>query len=69
MFFIHEKEANSILAKSGLKHLVAVTPSIINKWDQKLCSTRFILQNRIILRQLTDLEPIVLDLEPIVRYV
>ena len=27
-FFIHEKEANSILTKSGLKHLVAVTPSI-----------------------------------------
>ena len=29
MFFIHEKEANSILTKSGLKHLVAVTPSIL----------------------------------------
>ena len=29
MFFIHEKEANSIFTKSGLKHLVAVTPSII----------------------------------------
>ena len=28
MFFIHEKEANSILPTSGLKHLVAVTPSI-----------------------------------------
>ena len=27
-FFIHEKEASSILTKSGLKHLVAVTPSI-----------------------------------------
>ena len=27
--FIHEKEANSIFPKSGLKHLVAVTPSII----------------------------------------
>ena len=27
MFFIHEKEANSILTKSGLKYLVAVTPS------------------------------------------
>ena len=27
MFFIHEKEANSILTKGGLKHLVAVTPS------------------------------------------
>ena len=29
LFFIHEKVANSILTKSGLKHLVAVTPSII----------------------------------------
>ena len=29
MLFIHEKEANSILTKSGLKHLVAVTPSIV----------------------------------------
>ena len=29
MFLIHEKEANSILRKSGLKHLVAVTPSIV----------------------------------------
>ena len=29
MVFIHEKEANSILPKSGLKHLVAVTPSIL----------------------------------------
>ena len=28
MFFIHEKDANSILPKSGLKHLVAVTPSV-----------------------------------------
>ena len=28
MFYLHEKEANSILTKSGLKHLVAVTPSI-----------------------------------------
>ena len=28
MVFIHEKEANSILPKSGLKHPVAVTPSI-----------------------------------------
>ena len=28
MGFIHEKEANSILPKSGLKYLVAVTPSI-----------------------------------------
>ena len=28
-FFIHEKEANSILPKSGLKSLVAVTPSIV----------------------------------------
>ena len=27
-FFIHEKEANSILPKSGLKYLVAVTPSV-----------------------------------------
>ena len=27
MFLIHEKEANSVLTKSGLKHLVAVTPS------------------------------------------
>ena len=35
-----------------------------NKWDQKLCSARFILQKHIILRLLTDLEPIVLDLEP-----
>ena len=31
MFFIHEKEANSILTKSGLKHLVAVTPSIVKR--------------------------------------
>ena len=31
MFFIHEKEANSILTKSGLKHLVAVTPLIEKK--------------------------------------
>ena len=38
-----------------------------NKWDQKLCSARFILQKHIILRLLTDLEPIVLDLEPIVQ--
>ena len=30
MFFIHEKEANSILTKSRLKHLVAVIPSILN---------------------------------------
>ena len=29
MFFVHEKEANSILTKGGLKHLVAVTPSIV----------------------------------------
>ena len=29
MVFIHEKDANSILPKSGLKHLVAVTPSIM----------------------------------------
>ena len=29
MVFIHEKEANSILPKSGLKHLVAVTPLIV----------------------------------------
>ena len=27
MVFIRKKEANSILPKSGLKHLVAVTPS------------------------------------------
>ena len=27
---MHEKEANSILTKSGLKHLVSVTPSIDN---------------------------------------
>ena len=32
MFFIHEKEANSILPKSGLIHLVAVTQSIIVKY-------------------------------------
>ena len=38
----------------------------MNKWDQKLCSARFILQKHTILRLLTDLEPIVLDLEPIV---
>ena len=37
-----------------------------NKWDEKLCSARFILQKHIILRLLTDPEPIVLDLEPIV---
>ena len=30
MVFKHEIEANSILPKSGLKHLVAVTPSNIN---------------------------------------
>ena len=30
MSFIHEKEANSILTKSGLKHLVAATPSFVN---------------------------------------
>ena len=29
MFFIHEKEANSILTISGIKHLVAVTPSFV----------------------------------------
>ena len=29
MVFIHEKVANSILPKSGLKHLFAVTPSIL----------------------------------------
>ena len=27
---MHEKEANSILTKSGLKHLVAVTPSNVD---------------------------------------
>ena len=32
MIFIHEKEANSILTKSGLKHLVAVTPSFSNPY-------------------------------------
>ena len=37
-----------------------------NKWDQKICSARFILQKHIILRLLTDLEPIVLDFELIV---
>ena len=32
MIFIHEKGANSILSKTGLKFLVAVTPSIyVNK--------------------------------------
>ena len=37
MFFIHEKEANSILTKSGLKHLAAVTPSIENAiiWEHE----------------------------------
>ena len=34
-----------------------------------MLEARFILQKHIILRLLTDLEPIVLDLEPIVRYV
>ena len=29
-FFIHEKEANSMMTKSGLKYLVAVTPSLVN---------------------------------------
>ena len=28
--FIHVKEANSILPKSGLKYLIAVTPSIVH---------------------------------------
>ena len=36
--FIHEKEANSIFTKSGLKHLVAVTPSI--------CLNTFLLKRR-----------------------
>ena len=40
--------------------------AITNKWDQKLYSARFILQKHIILGLLTDLEPIVLDLESIV---
>ena len=35
MFFIHEKEANSTLTKSGLKHLVAVTPSINNSTSNR----------------------------------
>ena len=28
--FVHENEANSILPKSGLKYLVAVTPSLLS---------------------------------------
>ena len=36
--FIHVKEANSILPKSGLKYLVAVTPSIVC-WCSQVLST------------------------------
>ena len=53
---------SSFVDKKSVFNCTAIT----NKWDQNLCSARFILQKRIILRLLTDLELIVLDLEPIV---
>ena len=44
MVFIHEKEANSNLPKSGLKHIVAVTPSISYRSNFK-----FIISDQILL--------------------
>ena len=45
-FFIHGKEANSILTKSGLKHLVALTPSILTPQHIQKQITYWVVQCR-----------------------
>ena len=58
--FIHEKEANSILSKSGLKYLIAVTPSIVCRCSAVLstCTCKF-EENKALCDDFDNISPII----------